>query len=170
MTNFLFRGFLPDQNIRLPLPRAAIRGEAPHPPKHGRKGLGGGGGGTKGTSLWGLTDASRWGVWGNSVLTSILSAPPASSSAILRETDDRSCRPPAGGKRKPVAGPRDEGRHFYDGPWSRVWRRIVERLPVGFPEGGVTAGGAVLFSSSNFLVTVISGWQVVYLVSVTSAR
>lgn len=47
MTNFLFRGFLPDQNIRLPLPRAAIRGEAPHPPKHGRKGLGGGGGGQK---------------------------------------------------------------------------------------------------------------------------
>lgn len=137
---FLFGGFLPDQSIRHPLPRAAIRGKTPHPTERGREGLGG----TKGTCPEGLTDASRWGVWGNSGLTSILSEPPASSSAILRETDARSCRPPAGDKRKPVAGPRDEGRHFYDGPWSRIWRRLEQRLPVHFPEASVTARRVLL--------------------------
>lgn len=141
MTNFLFCGFHPDQSIRLPIPVATIKGEAPHPRELGRKGLGSGKV-TKGTGLQGLTDASCWGVCGNSVLTSILSVSPASSSAILRETDARSSRPPAKGEWKPVAGPRDKGRHFYDGPWSWVWRRIEERLPVSFPEAGVTAGAA----------------------------
>lgn len=137
---FLFGGFLPDQSIRRPLPRAAIRGKTPHPTESGREGLKD----TKGTCPQGLTDASSWGVWGNSGPTSILSAPPASSSAILRETEPRSCRPPAGDKRKPVAGPRDEGRHFYDGPWSRVCRRLEQRLPVCFPEASVMARRVLL--------------------------
>ena len=145
MTNFLFCDFHPDQSIRLPIPVATIKGEAPHPRERGKKGLGRGWGGgevTKGTGLQGLTDASCWGVCGNSVLISILSVSPASSSAILRETDARSSRPLAKGEWKPVAGPRDKGRHFYDGPWSWVWRRIKERLPVRFPEAGVTAYAA----------------------------
>lgn len=151
MTNFLFDGFLPDQSIRLFLPRAAI--EALHPIERRREAQEG----TRGTCPQGLTDASCCGVWCKSGLTSILSAAPASSSAILRETDACRGRPPAGDERKPVASPRDEGRHFYDGLWIRIWRRIEQRFPVPFPEASVSGGRARRFSFPNFWVVGVGG-------------
>lgn len=105
MTNFLFGGFLPDQSTRLALPRAAM--EAPHRLERGREGQED----PRGTRPRGLTAASCCGVWSESGLTSILSAAPASSSAILRETDARSGRPPAGetsGNLWPVPETRDD--------------------------------------------------------------
>ena len=48
MTNFLFCDFHPDQSIRLPIPVATIKGEAPHPRERGKKGLGRGWGGGRG--------------------------------------------------------------------------------------------------------------------------
>lgn len=74
--------------------------------------------------------------------------------------------PRAGGERKPVAGPRDEGRHFYDGPSSPVARRLQQRLPVRFPEGSVTAHRARACSFPNFLVVVLGGGLIVCVVSV----
>lgn len=105
--------------LGLPFPSNAMESRAPHPPRRGGRLLGER---TKGANGWRLTEVGGWGAREGSGLTSILSPPSVSSSAILRETNACSSRPPATGERKPVASQTRRRRHFYDGPWSQVCR------------------------------------------------